>query len=78
MLKEFPNGQPDITRDSPQEGGGDVPTRMEGNGSRSSVGVAVLTMRTPLPSFHETESFEDCYDLSRLQDGAISHATPRS
>ncbi len=78
MLDELSNGESDVTCDPAQEGGRNIAASVEGEGGRPSIGVAVLAMRPFLPHLGEPESLKDEGHLSRLQDGNISHVTPRS
>jgi hypothetical protein len=66
---------PDISGDCPQEGWRDVPTRMKRNGRRAPVRMPILSVRTALTYFHESETFQNRRDFSGLQDRKVAQIT---
>lgn len=78
MLKKLADVHADVAGNFAQENRRDVPPRMERYRSRSPVRMTVLLMRALLARLRKAETLQKGGDLTRLQDGDVSHLRPRS
>ena len=77
-LEHFVNRKPDVLGDLAEQGGGNVPNRMERDRGTTSVAVSVLSMGAALSHEFEAQSKEHGLDLTGLQDrdGSQSSGDP--
>jgi hypothetical protein len=69
--EEFLNGQPNISGDLPQQGGGDISSLVNRDRGDSPIWMLELLVRAPLPNLSEPESLKHGDDLARLEDGRL-------